>query len=186
MLVSDHRAESRSAATPPRGGFGRPSQGSPARPAEAVRLDTARTGLRRLECTYERRHRVSRTRRCEQRPEAGPAAGVSAVTSPGGVTALVTAPLVRCGGRAPWPGDSDVTSPPGSRCRSWHRTCEAGPGPAARCSKGLGSRPGGSRVTPPLSPAGLTASESHPVKAAIHPRRRHTDSAGAPMAAARL
>ena len=85
---------------------------------------------------------MSRTRRCGQRPGAGPAAGFSAVTPPGGVTALVTAPPVRCGGRAPWPGDSDVTPPPvGSRCRSRHRTCEAGPGPAARCSEGQGSRP---------------------------------------------
>ena len=69
--------------------------------------------MRHLECTCGRKLRVSRTRRCEQRPGAGPAAGVSVVTSPGGVTALVMAPPVRSGGRAPWPGDSDVTSPRG-------------------------------------------------------------------------
>ena len=61
-------------------------------------------------------------------------AGDSVVTSPRGVTAPVTAPSVREGGRAPRPGDSVITSPMGSRRRSRRRTCgaEAGPtGPGA-------------------------------------------------------
>ena len=75
----------------------------------------------------------------------GPLAGVSAVTSPRGVTAPVTVPIVRSGGRAPWPGGSVVTSPPvGSRCQCQGRSPQGeGAGSGRSDTGGLGRRGGG-------------------------------------------